>query len=660
MRVANYESKIGRIPITRTWPCVENGRYPVKAFLGEVIEFGAIAFREGHDLIAVDIVLTSPGGNTQRIPMTEGSPGKDQWLITHQLDEIGLHSYQISAYASQFETWLQNTEVKLAAGLDQELMMLEGAVLLEKMAAGNAKAKNEFQVHLAILRDQSLSPIQRLQDAMRLGLRELAAKNNSRDLETLGESVAVLCERKLAGSGSWYEFFPRSEGATKNKDGSITSGNFKTAIKSLQRVHQMGFEVLYLPPIHPIGTTHRKGPNNSLMASETDPGSPWAIGSSAGGHDAIHPELGTEKDFRAFVSAAKKLNIEIALDLALQASPDHPWVKTNPEWFTTLADGSIAHAENPPKKYQDIYPINFDNDPEGIFKEVLRILEKWIELGVSIFRVDNPHTKPVSFWERLIQQVRQKNPEVIFLAEAFTRPAMVHALGKIGFQQGYCYFSWRNSKQELAEYLAELAKESADFFRPNLWVNTPDILTQYLQFGGKPAFKIRATIAATAGSSWGMYAGFELYEAVARTGAEENIDSEKFEIKLRSWPEVDDPESLMPRIKLLNQIRKQNPALQQLRNLKIHHSDDPEILVYSKHLSKEQTGTKANTIIVICNTDPHSVRETSVHLDLESLEVDSEFQVLDLLTGAKFSLKKDNYVKLDSFGEPAHIFLVER
>jgi starch synthase (maltosyl-transferring) len=660
VNVGNYQIKMGRIPITKTWPVVDAGKYPVKAFLGEVIEFGAIAFREGHDLIAVDILLTSPSGKTQRLPMREGPAGQDRWLLELKLTELGSYKYQIAAYSDEFETWLHNTQVKLQAGIDQELMMLEGVQLLARFANANSKTKKDFLSHQQILKDPTATPAQRLARALESGLRDLAAKNPVRDLETLSDSIEVACERTLSGAGSWYEFFPRSEGAIRNKNGSITSGNFKTAIASLNRVSEMGFDVLYLPPIHPIGQSHRKGPNNTLIAGAGDPGSPWAIGAATGGHDAIHPELGTEKDFLAFVKAAKKLNIEIALDLALQASPDHPWVKTNPQWFTTLADGSIAYAENPPKKYQDIYPVNFDNDPEGIYQEVLRVLNKWIGLGIYIFRVDNPHTKPVSFWERLIKEVNAKNPEVIFLAEAFTRPAMVHALGKIGFQQSYNYFPWRNSAKELGEYLTELASDTADFFRPNLWVNTPDILTQYLQFGGKPAFKIRATLAATAGASWGMYAGFELFESVARAGAEENIDSEKFEIKLRSWPEVIDPASLMPRIRLLNQIRKTNPALGQLRNLKVHKSDDSEVLVFSKHLAAEHNDSVANTILVICNTDPHSVRETSVHLDLAALGVTGEFKVLDLISGEEFIWGEHNYVRLDSFSEPAHILRIQR
>ena len=660
MNVESRYFSIGRIPITRTWPQVDGGRFPVKAFQGEVIEFGATAFREGHDSIAVELHLTSPSGKKTLHTMQSGPYGLDKWTVSVQLSEIGNYSYQVSAWDDAYNSWLHNTEVKLKAGVDSELMMLEGERLLRALAENSSKDKRAL---LSIAKDlvtPGTAPEERLKVALETGLTELAERNPLRGLESRSPEVVVLCERKLAGSGSWYEFFPRSEGAIKKVDGSFTSGNFKTAVKSLTRVQAMGFEVLYLPPIHPIGASHRKGPNNTLTAGPNDPGSPWAIGSSAGGHDTIHPDLGSEKDFKDFIKAANKLGIEVAMDLALQASPDHPWVKTNPEWFTTRADGSIAYAENPPKKYQDIYPINFDNDPEGIYQEVLRVLNKWISFGVKIFRVDNPHTKPVSFWQRLIAEVNKSNPEVIFLAEAFTRPAMMHALGKAGFQQSYCYFSWRNHKDELADYLRELSQDSADFFRPALWVNTPDILTEYLQFGGRPAFKIRATIAATAGSTWGMYSGFELYESVARPGAEENIDSEKFEYKLRDFAAAEiSGDSLAPRIALLNKIRKENPALQQLRNLKLHWSDDPEILVYSKHLDAEHAGQKANTILVVVNTDPHSVRETTVHLDLKALGAQGKFKAMDLITGQSYQWGEHNFVRLDAFTEPAHIFRVE-
>ena len=656
------EYPVGRFPITKTSPVVDGGKYPVKAFQGEVIDFLATAFREGHDKLAVELVLTDPAGKKTRHQMHPGQPGLDEWVTRIQLSEIGTYQYQVSAWDDEYSSWEHATRVKLEAGVDEELMMLEGQALLERMSTGKAKTiAAKFQSAIGALSDKKLKPIGRFEKALASGLSELAGKHPLRERETLSDPIAILCERKLAGSGSWYEFFPRSEGAKQNSDGSWVSGTFKTATKSLQRVNDMGFEVLYLPPIHPIGTSHRKGKNNTLVAEKGDPGSPWAIGSSDGGHDAIHPDLGTEKDFAAFVKAANKLGIEVAMDLALQASPDHPWVKSNPQWFTTRADGTIAYAENPPKKYQDIYPINFDNDPEGIHKEVMRVLEKWIALGVKIYRVDNPHTKTVEFWQRLIAEVNAKHPEVIFLAEAFTRPAMMHTLGKIGFQQSYCYFSWRNTKAELTSYLNELSRESADFFRPSFWVNTPDILTEYLQFGGRPAFKIRATIAATAGPSWGMYAGFELYEAVARAGSEENIDNEKYEYKARDFVGSEDRGvSLAPRIRLLNKLRKENPALAQLRNISTHYSDDEQILVYAKRLEPQFNGGKDNTVIVVVNTDPHSVRETMVHLDMGALDLPHSFEVEDLITGKKFSWGEHNFVRLDSFSEPAHILRVIR
>jgi starch synthase (maltosyl-transferring) len=399
------------------------------------------------------------------------------------------------------------------------------------------------------------------------------------------------------------------------------------------------------------------------VVGEQDPGSPWAIGNTAGGHDTVHPDLGTMADFEAFVKQANKLGLEIALDLALQASPDHPWVKEHPEWFTTRADGTIAYAENPPKKYQDIYPINFDNDPEGIYNEVLRVVELWISKGVKVFRVDNPHTKPVAFWEWLIGQVNQKHPEVIFLAEAFTRPAMMHTLGKVGFQQSYTYYTWRNSKWELEQYLNEVAHSSANFFRPNFWVSTPDILTEYLQFGGRAGHKVRAAIAATATPNWGLYAGYELIESVARPGAEEHINSEKYEYKPRDWEAAEaEGKSIAPYISRLNQIRKENPALHQLRNLQVHSSDDSAILCFSKHVTAAQSPTgKANTIIVVANTDPHAIRETTVHLDLTKLGLTpgSLFRVTDLITASSFQWSEHNYVKLDSFQEPAHILRIE-
>ncbi len=482
-------------------------------------------------------------------------------------------------------------------------------------------------------------------------------------LMTLGPRHELLVERERAGVGAWYEFFPRSEGARRLKDGTIKSGTFRSATRRLPAVAAMGFDVLYLPPIHPIGRINRKGRNNTLDPQPGDPGSPWAIGSAEGGHDAVHPDLGTLADFRAFVRAARAEGMEVALDFALQAAPDHPWVQSHPEWFTTLPDGSIAYAENPPKKYQDIYPINFDNDPEGIRAEALRVLRHWIAQGVKIFRVDNPHTKPLQFWEWLIATVSAEHPDVVFLAEAFTRPAPLQGLALAGFQQSYTYFTWRNTKRELEQFLTGLAHDTAHFLRPNLFVNTPDILTEYLQFGGRPAYKIRAAIAATGAPTYGVYAGYELYENVARVGSEENIDNEKYEYKVRDWAGAEARgDSLAPYLTRLNEIRRAHPALRQLRNLAVHWSDDDAILVFSKRIGAELSPTgHSDTILVVANVDPHSVRQTMVHLDTTAWGVapGDPFDVEDLITGARWTWSDHNFVKLDAFSEPVHILHVK-
>ena len=480
----------------------------------------------------------------------------------------------------------------------------------------------------------------------------------SRELISKSLKYPITVERERSLVGSWYEFFPRSEGAIRNSDGSITSGTFKSAAKRIPEVAEMGFEVLYIPPIHPIGISHRKGKNNSLTATETDPGVPWGVGNSAGGHDAVNPELGTLEDFKEFLKVAKKNDIEIALDLALQCSPDHPWVKEHPEWFTKRADGSIAYAENPPKKYEDIYPINFDNDYAGLFKEVLRIVTFWIDLGVSIFRVDNPHTKPVSFWQELIAEVRKNNPETVFLSEAFTNPPMMHALGKAGFQQSYTYFTWRVTKQELVDYGREVAETTSAFFRPNFWVNTPDILPFHLQSGNPAVFALRAVLAATMSPSWGMYAGYELYEHLPiAEGKEEYRDSEKYEIRIRDWSgAIKKGMSLAPFVSELNSIRKKNVALQRLRNLAFHETNSDQVIAYSKR-------EKDNLILIVVNLDGFYAREATVNWNLEALGLDvTEFEVQDLLDGKKYRWSSSTYVKLDPArpnGKVAHICRVK-
>ncbi len=661
-----HENPIGRIPILGVKPSVESGRWPAKAFKGEVIRFSANVFREGHDALGVELLLTDPNGKQQVHRLASGSLGSDQWHTNVQLSEQGVWRFQIRAFGDEYETWHHNASVKLAVGIDEELMMLEGIEVFTRAAAEKSRTAANAKLLVALaekLSDTSRPAKDRLAEAENAAIVKAISAQPIRSLVTLSDEFLINCERELAGSGAWYEFFPRSEGAvfdTKSK--TWTSGNFKTAAKRLPAVAAMGFDILYMPPIHPIGVAFRKGPNNTLTAGPQDPGSPWAIGSSAGGHDAIHPDLGTEKDFAAFVSRANDMGLEIAMDLALQASPDHPWVVSNPEWFTTRADGTIAYAENPPKKYQDIYPINFDNDPVGIHFEVLRVVKLWISRGVKIFRVDNPHTKPVAFWEWLIGEINREFPDVIFLAEAFTRPSMMHALGKVGFQQSYTYFTWRNSKQELESYLRELAHDTADFFRPNFWVSTPDILTEYLQFGGPAAHKIRAVLASMCTPNWGMYAGYELCESVARPGAEEHIDSEKFEYRPRDWEGAKKSgRSIADFITKLNQIRANHPAIRQLRNLEIQHTDDSAILAFSKHLDAEHTSNgKSDTILVIVNVDPHAVRETMVRLDLEKLGLPSgsKFEVIDLLSDEKYQWASDNYVRLDAFTQPAHIFQI--
>ena len=658
-----------RIPQLHPRPAAPELTYLPKAFRGEVVPFQVTAFREGHDRIGVQLRLHSPSGDQSlhRLSPQDGVP--DRWQVDVTLHEPGLWWYVFESFADDFATWKHAAEVKIAAGVDTAVMRAAGALLFD--AAATEKSRPAAQrKHLTAAAARLRDPNQDDEAAMQVVTDPLIAtwftERPLMSLVSVGEPIEIIVERERAGVGAWYEFFPRSEGARRRADGTISSGTFRTATKRLPAVAEMGFDVLYLPPIHPIGQTNRKGPNNSLQTSAGDPGSPWAIGDASGGHDAIHPDLGTLDDFRAFVAAAKKQGLEVALDLALQASPDHPWVAAHPEWFTTLPDGTIAYAENPPKKYQDIYPINFDNDPDGIRAEVLRIVRHWIAQGVSIFRVDNPHTKPLQFWEWLISAVRAEHPDAVFLAEAFTRPAPMQALAMAGFQQSYTYFTWRNTKPELEEFLTGLADETADFFRPNLFVNTPDILTEYLQFGGRSAYKIRAAIAATAAPTYGVYAGYELCENVARPGSEENIDNEKYEYKLRNW---EDPDSLAPFLARLNEIRRAHPALRQLRNLRVHWSDDDAVLVYSKHLDAQRSSDGrsdqgsdgcSDTVLVVANVDPHSVRQTVVHLDTRiwGVEPGEEYQVQDLITGQVWTWTDHNFVRLDAFTEPVHILHV--
>lgn len=681
---AMAESSIGRIPISDVQPVVDAGKRAAKLVPGGLLEVSATAFREGHDLIGVEAVLyDAKGRQRQRVPLR--NRGNDFWNGVLSADKVGLWSFEIEAFADLYATWAHNAEVKIEAGVDVELMLAEGAALLAKAAAEpNRPAADRAQLAsaaeaLAQL-DAAGQPDATVQERLSAGLavelRAAIGRHPIKDLVTRSPRYPIRVERDAAGRGSWYEFFPRSEGALRHPEtGEWTSGNFRTAKKSLDRVAAMGFDVIYLPPIHPIGEVNRKGPNNSLVARPADPGSPWAIGSKDGGHDAIHPDLGSFDDFDDFVARAAELNLEVALDLALQAAPDHPWATEHPEWFTTRVDGSIAYAENPPKKYQDIYPINFDNDPDKLAKEILRIVELWISHGVTIFRVDNPHTKPLWFWEWLIEKVNKKHPDVVFLAEAFTRPAVMHALGKAGFQQSYSYFTWRNTKEEIETYLQEISHETAAFYRPNFFVNTPDILTEYLQYGGPAAFKIRAVLAAMGSPLWGVYAGYELFEHIARPGAEEYLDNEKYEYKNRDFAAAEESgRSLAPFIAKLNQIRREHPALLELANLTVHRTSDPATVAFSKTKTQMDTGeaqgaatsrSAKDTIIVVVNVDPHSTREGIVYLDLAALDVDSfnadgTFTVDELITGQSWQWGAENYVRLDAHLEPAHILQLRR
>ncbi|HEY8589208.1 MAG TPA: alpha-1,4-glucan--maltose-1-phosphate maltosyltransferase [Naasia sp.] len=639
--------------------------WPAKAFVGEVVPFRATVFREGHDLLGADLVLVDPAGNATEHRLTLLNPGLGQWGTEAQVDSAGFWTWHVKAWSDDFGTWLHNAEVKVPAGVDVELMFTMGAQLLEGAAGEESRTAVERELLAAAARklaDTSAASAERLaaveDDAVVAAITRVPIAS----LVSRGPERRLRVERERAGRGSWYEFFPRSEGAVQRDDGSWQSGTFRTAAGRLAAIREMGFDVVYIPPVHPIGRTNRKGPNNTLTAGPNDPGSPYGIGAAEGGHDAVHPDLGTEEDFRWFVEEVQRHGMELALDIALQASPDHPWATEHPEFFTRLPDGSIAYAENPPKKYQDIYPLNFDNDPEGVYQEMLRIFLHWIGLGVRIFRVDNPHTKPLSFWERLLHEVNTAHPEVIFLSEAFTKPPMMRGLAKVGYQQSYTYFTWRNGKEELTEYLIELSTETADYLRPNFFVNTHDILTPYLQFGGRPAYKVRAALAATTVPTWGVYSGYELFEDVARPGSEENIDNEKYEYKPRDWAAAEAAgNSLKPYLTALNRIRREHPALGQLRNIRFHWSDDESIMVFSKHLDGRFTPSGASdTVLVVANLDPHSVRETTVHLDPTLFGADPEqpFRVVDLITGAEWTWGQHNYVRLDAFTEPAHILAV--
>ncbi len=590
--------------------------------------------------------------------MREVWPGGDRYTADITIPARGDFSYAIESYDHPLATWFHDAEIKIGADVDAELMCKIGLSLFEEIIAIDSSAKSLLKSAISALKDSALAPLNRFGIASTPEIRAYCLANPLRRLSTLSERYPVRADHTRALVGSWYEFFPRSEGAVLKSDGTIVSGTFKTAAHRIPAVSAMGFDILYLPPIHPIGKTHRKGRNNTLTPTESDPGVPWAIGSADGGHMAINPELGTMKDFEDFVEIAKKNKIEIALDFALQASPDHPWVKEHPEFFTHRLDGTIAYAENPPKKYQDIYPINFDNDYASILEESLKTLRCWIGKGISIFRVDNPHTKPVHFWADVMSTIHDESPDVIFLAEAFTKAPMMHALGKAGFHQSYTYFTWRTTKQELIDYSNEVAHQTSAFFRPNFWVNTPDINPFHLQSGNPAIFAIRAALASTLTPSWGMYAGYELYEHRRfKEGGEEYLDSEKYEIKVRDWAGAEKKQlTLAPFITVLNKIRRENVALQRLRNLRFHHCENDQILAYSKREGD-------NLILVVVNLDPHFAQETTINWDMQALGItEDNFEVTDLIDSARYQWSPQTYVRLDPTrlsGKVVHIARVK-
>jgi starch synthase (maltosyl-transferring) len=659
----------GRLGITDVYPVVSCGRYPARAVVGEHLPVAATVFREGHDAVAANVAWRGPDGSQgpagPLIRMVPGVPGTDRWHATVVPTDEGAWTFAIEAWGDPVATWRHKVEVKIDAGQGPEDLandLEDGARLLQR-ALRNVPSDRRRVLEAAAeaLRDTNRDLAHRVGPALTAEVTALLDEHPVRELLTRSPRYTVWVDRKKALFSAWYELFPRSEGAEIDADGTPRRhGTFKDAARRLPQIAQLGFDVVYLPPIHPIGKVNRKGRNNTLMPGPEDVGSPWAIGSDEGGHDAIHPQLGTFEDFDDFVAATREHGMEVALDLALQAAPDHPWVTEHPEWFTTRPDGSIAYAENPPKKYQDIYPLNFDNDPKGIYAEVLRIVRLWVGHGVKIFRVDNPHTKPLNFWHWLIWEVKKTDPDVVFLAEAFTRPAMMHTLAKIGFTQSYTYFTWRTAKWELEEYGRELVA-AADYMRPNFFVNTPDILHASLQHGGPPMFRIRAVLAALMSPSWGVYSGYELFEHLpVREGSEEYLDSEKYQLRPRDYDRaIREGRSLAPYLAHLNRLRNAHPALQQVRNLRFHHVDNENLLAFSKR--DDETG---DTVIVVVTLNPYSVQQGITSLDMPALGLDwnDRMVVHDEMGGgtSDYEWGQVNFVRLDPHVEPAHVLVVRR
>ncbi len=638
--------------IGNVWPELDGGRFPVKREVGDLFEVTADILREGHEALAAILKYRTVKDTVWREVGMEAL-GSNRWVARFPLEENIRYLYTIEAFPEHYRSWAEDLKKRLASGMEVVSELLEGAGLLRRTLPRAAGAdRRRIEVRLTDF-DQATTAAARARILLDQETAELmetypdrsAASRYDRELE-------VIADRTIARFAAWYEMFPRSQGKVPGRH-----GTFKDCIDRLPDIADMGFDVIYLPPIHPIGQSFRKGKNNSLTAGPDDPGSPWAIGNEQGGHKAVEPALGTLDNFRAFVRVVRQAGMEVALDYALQCSPDHPYVREHPEWFYARPDGTIKYAENPPKKYQDIYPLNFTcRDREALWEEMKSILLFWIQQGVRIFRVDNPHTKPIPFWAWLIGEVQAVHPEVIFLSEAFTRPKVMQALAKVGFTQSYTYFTWRNFKQELIDYFTELTQtDMAEYFRGNLFANTPDILPPILQQGGRPAFKMRLVLAATLSSLYGIYSGYELCENVSVPGTEEYLNAEKYEIKVRDW---NAPGNIKEYIRRINAIRRENPALREYRNLRFDESDDDNILFYGK---RSFDGT--NTILVAVNLDPFEPHQAQVRLPLPELGIGPEerFQVHELITDEQHLWKGPvQVIRLDPREEPAAIFRVSR
>ena len=652
-------------------PELDAGRYPVKRIVGDVVEIGADVLKDGHDVLAAQAVVRAPGGDTATTIPMKYDENRDRWFASFPVDRLGRWHFTVEGWTDVWETWRYGFRKKVDAGVDVRVELMEASQHV-KAAARRAKPGPDRArlLDLVKLFDQATDSVGDMEAQQALSP-ELAALMRQhfapQDLTRYARELAVIVDRERARFSSWYEFFPRST------DPSGRHGTFRTAIDALPRIRQLGFDILYLPPIHPTGRTHRKGKNNSLNPAADDVGSPWAIGNEHGGHDAIEPALGTIADFDALVAAAKQHDMEIALDYALQCSPDHPWVKEHPDWFHVRPDGTIAYAENPPKKYQDIYPINFwCSDRQQLWEACRDVVLYWVNHGVKTFRVDNPHTKPSAFWEWMIEDIQSEHPDVIFFAEAFTRPKRLKNLAKLGFTMSYTYFTWKNTSWELREFLTDMnAPDVTQYLRGNFFVNTPDILHEYLVSGGRPAFRVRLVLAATTSPLYGMYSGYELLENVPlRKGSEEYLNSEKYEIRTRDW---NAPGNINADIALLNRIRRETPALQRVGNLTFHESENEQILFFKKSgngkwkmengPSDQPRAPNDPDILVVVNLDPQNPQATMVHVPLEQMGIGQSepYAVSDLLTGARFTWQGSrNYVRLDPKDQVAHVLRVER